>query len=92
WARLHLDKTALEVERGRADEAAYQKDRAELASAIEEETAGRTYRTPRLGIEGCCGRGCNGCLHFWHDDRYAKARELLRHKKQGQLLDRADRD
>ena len=47
---------------------------------------GLTFRTPRLGIEGCCGRGCNGCLHFWNDARYAAARALLRSKKQGALL------
>lgn len=30
---------------------------------------------PRLGPEGCCGLGCNGCLPFWHDPKYATARE-----------------
>ncbi len=50
------------------------------------ENEGVSFRTPRLGIEGCCGRGCNGCLHFWNDARYARARELLKSKKQGALL------
>lgn len=29
---------------------------------------------PRMGLEGCCGKGCNGCLLFWKDDKYANAR------------------
>ncbi len=24
-------------------------------------------KTSRKGVEGCCGRGCNGCLMFWND-------------------------
>lgn len=33
---------------------------------------------PRMGVEGCCGKGCNGCLLFWKDDKYAKARAKLK--------------
>jgi putative protease len=43
-------------------------------------------RTPRNGIDGCCGKGCNGCLMFWHDEKYAKAREILKTKKIGEML------
>lgn len=43
-------------------------------------------KTPRIGLEGCCGKGCNGCLPFWHDDKYAKAREILKTKKIGEML------
>jgi putative protease len=43
-------------------------------------------RTPRIGQEGCCGKGCNGCLIFWHDDKYSKAREILKTKKIGEML------
>lgn len=32
---------------------------------------------PRLGAEGCCGLGCNGCLPFWNEPKFAKAREKL---------------
>lgn len=86
WARLKLDETASAVEKGRKAEDAYQQDRAALAQAIDQETSGKTYRTPRLGVEGCCGRGCNGCLHFWHDPKFEKAREKLRSKRQGARL------
>ncbi|MBL6664708.1 MAG: U32 family peptidase C-terminal domain-containing protein [Rickettsiales bacterium] len=43
-------------------------------------------KTPRIGEEGCCGKGCNGCLIFWHDEKYAKAREILKTKKMGEML------
>lgn len=34
-------------------------------------------RPPRLGANGCCGLGCNGCLPFWQDERYAPLRARL---------------
>jgi U32 family peptidase len=86
WARLALDRVARTVELGKAEEETYQQKRSELVEALTAKNKGVTYRTPRLGIEGCCGRGCNGCLYFWNDARYARARELLRSKKQGALL------
>jgi U32 family peptidase len=35
---------------------------------------------PRMGLEGCCGKGCNGCRLFWLDPKFAKAREKLEEK------------
>jgi U32 family peptidase len=86
WARLALDRVAQATELGKADEQTYQQKRQELIEAMTAKNEGVTFRTPRLGIEGCCGRGCNGCLYFWNDARYARARDLLRSKKQGALL------
>ncbi len=86
WARLKLDQVAQTVELGKDREAEYQENRQELIEAIADQNKGVTFRTPRLGVEGCCGRGCNGCQHFWNDPRYARARELLKSKKQGTLL------
>ena len=86
WARLALDRAAEGAERDGAGEDAYQRRRRELVDAMAAKHEGVTFRTPRLGVEGCCGRGCNGCLYFWNDPRYAPARELLRSKKQGVLL------
>jgi len=43
-------------------------------------------KTPALGLDSCCGLGCNGCTMFWHDDKYAKARETLAKKKIGEKL------
>lgn len=33
---------------------------------------------PKLGLDGCCGLGCNGCLMFWNEPRFAKSRAKLR--------------
>jgi len=35
---------------------------------------------PRMGLEGCCGKGCNGCRLFWFDPKYATARAKLQAK------------
>ncbi|TCS62538.1 U32 family peptidase [Varunaivibrio sulfuroxidans] len=51
---------------------------------------GRTLqgKAPKLGLDGCCGLGCNGCLMFWNDEKYAKARKTLMGKKIGEKLNR----
>lgn len=46
-------------------------------------------KPPRLGAEGCCGLGCNGCLPFWNDAKYARAREQLS-KSGGRLSKNAE--
>ena len=58
------------------------------ANGTKEKPTNNTLKTgPRFGLDSCCGRGCNGCLMFWHDDAYKKARELLKTKKIGELLE-----
>ncbi len=95
WARIKVDKAALneELEKGpkAKRDADYDAARDELQTALEERDADRSFKTPRLGTGGCCGRGCNGCHIFWHDPQYAKARELLAAKKQGERLDKSMR-
>jgi U32 family peptidase len=86
WARLALDRAAEAAELGKGAKSTYQERRHELVEAMAAGREGAAFRTPRLGVEGCCGRGCNGCLYFWNDPRYARARELLRSKKLGVLL------
>jgi len=86
WERLRLDRIAQAAELGKDVESEYQEKRQGLIEALASQYEGVTFRTPRLGVEGCCGRGCNGCQHFWNDPRYARARELLKSKKQGTLL------
>jgi len=46
-----------------------------LQEAISEDVMEKRSKTSRKGVEGCCGRGCNGCLMFWNDPEYARARE-----------------
>ncbi len=86
WERLKLDAIAQAAELGKAKDSSYQDKRQDLVEALRSQHEGVAFRTPRLGVEGCCGRGCNGCLHFWNGARYARARELLKSKKQGVLL------
>lgn len=85
-ARLKLDKTAQNIERSKGSEAEYNKKLEQLKEAMESGTLDRSFRTPRIGKEGCCGKGCNGCLVFWHDAEYEKARQLMAEKKQGEML------
>lgn len=86
WKRLAFDKAVASLEKGDGNPEAVAKRRQALRDAIAEQSAQRRKKSPRVGDQGCCGRGCNGCLRFWHDPEYQRARELLAAKKQGQLL------
>ncbi len=91
WARIRLDKLTQGLEiNGRENEKAYTKRRDELVDKIEENTSDRRFKTNRVGVAGCCGKGCNGCMIFWQDDQYARAREVLMKRKQGEQLTRAE--
>ncbi|AXX98853.1 U32 family peptidase [Profundibacter amoris] len=91
WARIRLDKLTQGLEiNGKENEKAYSKRRDELVEKIGENTNDRRFKTNRVGVEGCCGKGCNGCMMFWQDDQYARAREVLMKRKQGEQLTRAE--
>ncbi len=78
-----------ELEAGNVVEEKYNNKRKKYFQAreiVNDSEVSQTTRTPRIGQEGCCGKGCNGCLIFWHDDKYAKAREILKNKKIGEML------
>jgi len=64
----------------------YQNKRKKYFAALEVGDEQTSPRTPRIGQDGCCGKGCNGCLIFWHDDKYARARDILKTKKMGEML------
>ncbi|SNY93532.1 putative protease [Cohaesibacter sp. ES.047] len=86
WARLKHDAEAHDLELGHGDAGLYERKNAKLQTAMDDDQTKRSIKSPRLGKEGCCGRGCNGCTIFWYDDKYAKARELLARNEQGKLL------
>ncbi|WP_412562924.1 U32 family peptidase [Thalassobius sp. MITS945101] len=91
WARIKLDKVVQGIEASGKDRPkAYDRSRDKLVDAIGEGAAERRHKTNRVGVEGCCGRGCNGCLMFWQDPQYEKAREELLTRKQGAQLSRAE--
>lgn len=79
---------AQELERGLITEEEYRKimDDPELLGKRISMKANTGHRAPKQGIESCCGKGCNGCLMFWQDDKYAKAREKMKQKKIGEML------
>ncbi|NKO00797.1 hypothetical protein HF634_12195 [Weissella cibaria] len=86
WDRLKLDREATKLEQGAGTESQYRKKLDRLKESTDRRNMERRLKTPRLGVEGCCGRGCNGCLIFWQDPAYAKAREIMATKKQGEML------
>lgn len=93
WQRLRVDKVAQKLEMGQtAYEGAYRNGVKKLQDSISSDVMDKRSKTSRKGVEGCCGRGCNGCLMFWNDPEYAKARELLAKKKHGEMLDRDMRE
>lgn len=86
WDRIKFDKEASKIELGGGSQKRYFDLRDNLKNSIEVSNKDRKFKTPRLGVEGCCGRGCNGCLIFWQDPAYEKARQLMADKKQGEML------
>ncbi|HHI81612.1 MAG TPA: peptidase U32 [Rhizobiales bacterium] len=96
WDRLKLDRVANRLETtGKTQDPAnplYVSKREKLVNSLKDAATTRRIKTPRLGLDGCCGRGCNGCLMFWHDPAYEKARALMAKKKQGETLDRDMRE
>ena len=75
-----------QLEAKNVNETKYQNKRQKYFQACEIGDMQISPRTPRIGQEGCCGKGCNGCLIFWHDEKYQKAREILKSKKIGEML------
>ncbi|WP_170328047.1 U32 family peptidase [Ruegeria arenilitoris] len=91
WSRIRFDKLVQGLETsGRDNPKAYERRRDELVEKIGEEGNERRFKTNRIGTEGCCGKGCNGCLIFWQDEKYALAREVLSKRKQGEQLSRRE--
>ncbi|MCP4445825.1 MAG: peptidase U32 [Myxococcales bacterium] len=89
WDRLAFDKAGMRRERGESAEGLITLRRDKLRDSVDARDANREVKSRRVGTDGCCGKGCNGCLIFWHDSSYQKARELLATKKQGEMLSNA---
>ena len=92
-ARLKLDRDAARLEQAEGAGAAsdlshYTLHQIELSAALQLQAECAEPRFVRLNAPGCCGKGCNGCLVFWHDPAYAKGRELMEQKKMGERLER----
>ncbi|MBT5827515.1 MAG: peptidase U32 [Alphaproteobacteria bacterium] len=90
FERLKLDLEARKLEDNKGSEQKFKKLQEQLIHTKTENLENIVLKTPRVGTEGCCGKGCNGCLMFWHDEKYSKARALLKQKKMGQMLTTAE--
>lgn len=77
-SQLAQNRTSQRVELGLVDAAS-------LTKRPVTKPAGGPVKAPKLGAEGCCGLGCNGCLPFWNDEKYEKARAQLVASKRGKL-------
>lgn len=88
WDRLAFDKAGLRHEKDGGSEGLIKLRRDKLRDGVEKYDEGKPLKSRRVGAEGCCGKGCNGCLIFWHDPSYEKARETLSTKKLGEMLPR----
>ena len=91
WNRMKLDREAQRLEvAGNTDDpnqTLYTRKREALRNSLGEASKTRKIKSPRFGLDTCCGRGCNGCLMFWHDEAYEKARQIMATKKQGETLE-----
>ncbi|MCW9035164.1 MAG: U32 family peptidase C-terminal domain-containing protein [Rhodospirillales bacterium] len=88
--QLEMDIRAQDVERGLLTQEAFDawKEGEEAASLKSVKGRAHTGKAPKLGLDGCCGLGCNGCLMFWNDPKYEKAREAMSRKKMGEKLEK----
>ncbi|MCP4422535.1 MAG: peptidase U32 [Chloroflexi bacterium] len=84
WERLKLDTAARGIELGNGGQAVFESTRIRVVDVFSETP--KTKKVPRLGTEGCCGKGCNGCLIFAHDPLFEQARTELSQRKMGEKL------
>ncbi|WP_197231518.1 U32 family peptidase [Novipirellula artificiosorum] len=94
-ARVKLDRDARRLEAAERtdgkdsaeqDRSRYALHQIQLRSALAKQAERAEPKFIRQGNPGCCGKGCNGCLVFWHDPAYAKGRELMQQQKFGERL------
>jgi putative protease len=84
--KVESRELSLKLEAGKIKEEKYHNKRSSYFQAREIGDMQISPRTPGVGKEGCCGKGCNGCLIFWYDEKYSKAREILKTKKIVEML------
>ncbi len=86
--RTQLRNKAFKVEDGSLSDAAYERFKDKLGDTALPELG--VKQKPKTKEEACCGRGCNGCLIFWNDPMYEKARDLLNKKQKTHAHTRLD--
>ncbi len=73
-AALQQNMQAQDVELDLLPKSSLLRDPAERSQA---RSALKRQKAPKLGAEGCCALGCNGCLPFWSEEKYERARMKL---------------
>jgi U32 family peptidase len=77
WQHLNANRSAQQVELGLITMEQLARSKAK---------PGGPRPPPKLGVDGCCGLGCNGCLMFWNEPRFANARQRLEASGEGRLV------
>jgi len=87
-ARVKVRIQSHQTEYGKVGQKVYEgtKKRVEEKMRAEGKGIAADKQKPKTKEEACCGRGCNGCLVFWNDPKYARARDILAEKKMGERL------
>lgn len=85
---IAVRNASLDMEAGTISEEEYQQIKATAESKREKDTLRQrtTDTTEKSKEDACCGRGCNGCLKFWNDDKYTEARARLKKQNDGNRL------
>lgn len=88
--RIKVRIQAHKMESGKLSEKVYENTKQRITERLKEEGVNENVMKKEKQVKDnvCCGRGCNGCMVFWHDEKYAKAREILSSKKMGERLDK----
>lgn len=91
--RLEYDKVAEKIELATGVEQINQHKLQELKTSLatqKRQPNQEQQAKAKDNLQACCAKGCNGCLVFWHEPKYEKARSLLASKQQGALLNKAE--
>lgn len=65
---LDIETQAAEIQSLYVPEARKQALLEDIRFSREHALSLKVRKGPKMGSEGCCGKGCNGCLIFWHSD------------------------
>lgn len=88
--RVKVRIQSQKMEAGLLSEKVYENTKKRIGDRLAEaeDNPLKAVKVAKTKEEACCGRGCNGCLVFWNDPMYEKARNLLATKKMGEKLEK----
>lgn len=88
--RIKVRIQSHKMESGKLSEKVYENTKTRITDRLKNEGVNENVmKKEKVSKDNvCCGRGCNGCMVFWHDEKYEKARNILASKKMGERLDK----